>query len=87
MQWLYRDLKTDPIKGISSSSIESRVKAYGTNEIPRPPPDGFWALFWDALKDLTLIILMVAAVASIIVNMVTEEDHRDLGTRFSPSMD
>jgi len=77
MQWLYRELKTDPVKGISSSSIEDRKVAYGTNDIPRPPPDGFWALFWDALKDLTLIILMVAAVVSIIVSMITEEDHRE----------
>ena len=86
MQWLYRDLKTDPVKGISTSTVEDRKKAYGTNEIPRPPPEGFWALFWDALKDLTLIILMVAAVASIIVNMVTEEDHREIGKPRSSSL-
>lgn len=79
MQWLYRDLKTDPKNGISSNSIEARKEAYGTNDIPRPPPDGFWKLFLDALKDLTLIILIIAAVASIIINMIVEVDHRPIG--------
>jgi magnesium-transporting ATPase (P-type) len=79
MQWLYRELKTDPKAGITSSSIESRKEAYGSNDIPKPPPDGFWKLFLDALKDLTLIILIFAALASIIINMIVEVDHRNIG--------
>jgi magnesium-transporting ATPase (P-type) len=33
-------------------------------------------LFWEALKDLTLIILICAAFLSIAISMATEEDHR-----------
>jgi hypothetical protein len=38
--------------------------------------------FIGALNDLTLIILMVAAVISIIINMITEEEHRNIGEYF-----
>ena len=37
---------------------------------------GFWELVWDALQDLTMIILLVAAVVSIIINPIMEKDHR-----------
>lgn len=43
-RWLLDNLKTDPDKGISTQSIESRKLAYGTNEIPRPPPAGSFKL-------------------------------------------
>ena len=36
----------------------------------------FCELFFEALQDMTLIILMVAAVASIVVNMIMEAEHR-----------
>jgi len=37
-QWLLRELRTDPKRGIDSSTIEARKAAYGSNEIPRAPP-------------------------------------------------
>lgn len=36
----------------------------------------FCELFFEALQDMTLIILMIAAVASIVVNMIMEAEHR-----------
>jgi magnesium-transporting ATPase (P-type) len=33
-------------------------------------------LFWEALQDLTLIILIFAAFLSIAISMATEEEHR-----------
>lgn len=39
-RWLLDKLQTNLEKGISSSSIEARKAAYGTNEIPRQPPAG-----------------------------------------------
>lgn len=40
MEWFLKGLRTDPVKGISSSTIQERIKAYGTNEIPKPPLAG-----------------------------------------------
>ena len=87
MDWILEGLATDPVKGISTSSIPARKKAYGTNDIPRPPPAGFFDLFLDALRDFTLMVAMFAAVISIIVNMIVDKDHRSIGSPISPSMD
>ena len=78
LNWLADKLQTDLKEGIKSATIEARVKAYGYNQLETDPPATFWELLFDALKDLTLIILMIAAVASIIINMIVETDHRDI---------
>ena len=74
VEGVMRLLKTDPDKGISNDPayIEARTKAYGSNTYIRQPPKPFWAFIIDACKDLTLIILMVCAVASLVLSMKTE---------------
>jgi hypothetical protein len=39
----------------------------------------FCTLFIGALDDLMLKVLIVAAVISIVISMIVEEDHRDIG--------
>ncbi|XP_021724180.1 putative calcium-transporting ATPase 11, plasma membrane-type isoform X2 [Chenopodium quinoa] len=58
--------------GISSSDIPCRQKIYGQNKYTEKPPRGFWTFVWEALHDLTLIILMVCAVVSVGVGISTE---------------
>lgn len=58
--------------GISSSDVPRRQKIYGPNRYTEKPPKGFWTFVWEALHDLTLIILMVCAVISIGVGIATE---------------
>jgi len=74
--WLARGIKTDVNNGISSSTIEARSRFYGTNEKKQIPPKGFFELAWNTLEDFILRILVIAGVASIIINMVVEADHR-----------
>ena len=69
-------------EGIPSSSVEQRRKAFGSNAPPQAPVQSCMSHFIGALNDLTLIILMVAAVISIIINMITEEEHRNIGEYF-----
>jgi len=45
--------------------IARRVEAFGSNVIPPKPPKSFLQLVWEALQDVTLIILIVAAVISL----------------------
>ena len=59
-------------EGIPSSDIARRQKIYGLNKYTEKPPRGFWTFVWEALQDLTLIILMVCAVVSIGVGISTE---------------
>lgn len=58
--------------GISASEISIRQTIYGLNQYTEKPPRPFWMFVWDALQDLTLIILMVCAVVSVGVGLATE---------------
>lgn len=47
------------------SDLEARRDVFGSNTIPPKPPKTFLQLVWEALQDITLIILEIAAVVSL----------------------
>lgn len=49
----------------NASDLEHRRQTFGSNVIPPKPPKTFLTLVWEALQDITLIILQVAAVVSL----------------------
>ncbi|KAL2090886.1 hypothetical protein ACEWY4_013149 [Coilia grayii] len=67
VQGLCRRLKTSPIEGLSGNPVdlEKRHAAFGKNFIPPKKPKTFLQLVWEALQDLTLIILEIAAIISL----------------------
>lgn len=69
---LARDVSVSLKDGVASSKIPHRQNIYGLNRYVEKPSKGFWRFFWEALQDLTLIILMVSAVVSIGVGVATE---------------
>ncbi|XP_048012862.1 plasma membrane calcium-transporting ATPase 1a isoform X1 [Megalobrama amblycephala] len=60
-------LKTSPVDGLSGQplDIDKRKEAFGQNFIPPKKPKTFLQLVWEALQDVTLIILEVAAIVSL----------------------
>jgi len=64
---LCKRLYTSPNEGSSGSpaDIQRRVDVFGSNVIPPKPPKTFLQLVWEALQDVTLIILIVAAIISL----------------------
>ncbi|GAV76175.1 E1-E2_ATPase domain-containing protein/Cation_ATPase_C domain-containing protein/Cation_ATPase_N domain-containing protein/Hydrolase domain-containing protein/CaATP_NAI domain-containing protein [Cephalotus follicularis] len=58
--------------GVASSDINLRQNVYGFNKFSEKPSRTFWMFVWEALQDLTLIILMICAVVSIGVGIGTE---------------
>ncbi|XP_016521772.1 plasma membrane calcium-transporting ATPase 1 isoform X2 [Poecilia formosa] len=66
-QGLCNRLKTSAIDGLSGqpADIEKRIEVFGQNLIPPKKPKTFLQLVWEALQDVTLIILEVAAVISL----------------------
>ncbi|KAI6176344.1 Calcium-transporting ATPase [Aphelenchoides bicaudatus] len=60
-------LQTDATNGLpdDSNELEKRRRAFGKNEIPPNPPKSFLRLAWEALTDITLIILLIAALVSL----------------------
>lgn len=67
VQNICRRLKTSPIEGLSGNptDLEKRHAAYGKNFIPPKKPKTFLQLVWEALQDVTLIILEIAAIISL----------------------
>ncbi|KAL1325878.1 calcium-transporting ATPase 8, plasma membrane-type isoform X3 [Arachis ipaensis] len=67
-------LKTNLEKGIHGDDADllKRRNAFGSNDYPRKKGRSFWMFMWDACKDLTLIILMVAAAASLALGIKSE---------------
>ena len=47
-----------------------RKKKYGANVVERRDPPSFWDLFKEAMKDTTVVILLVAAAVSIVLSII-----------------
>ncbi|CAI5695327.1 unnamed protein product [Oreochromis niloticus] len=60
-------LKTSPIRGLDGKpeDLQRRMEKFGANVIPPKKPKNFLELVWAALQDITLIILVVAAIISL----------------------
>nr|Q98SH2.2 RecName: Full=Plasma membrane calcium-transporting ATPase 1; AltName: Full=Plasma membrane calcium ATPase isoform 1; Short=PMCA1; AltName: Full=Plasma membrane calcium pump isoform 1 [Gallus gallus] len=67
VQGICTKLKTSPNEGLSGNpaDIERREAVFGKNFIPPKKPKTFLQLVWEALQDVTLIILEIAAVVSL----------------------
>ncbi|GAM20513.1 hypothetical protein SAMD00019534_036880, partial [Acytostelium subglobosum LB1] len=68
----------DGLPNEQNSTETNRVHIYGKNILPPPPHTPLWRIVLDALSDHILILLIVAAVVSIILGAVpaTSEDPK-----------
>ncbi|XP_032996662.1 plasma membrane calcium-transporting ATPase 2 isoform X2 [Lacerta agilis] len=64
---LCRHLNTSPIEGLpgTAADLDKRKLIFGKNFIPPKKPKTFLQLVWEALQDVTLIILEIAAIISL----------------------
>ncbi|XP_057490177.1 calcium-transporting ATPase 1-like [Actinidia eriantha] len=67
-------LSTSTTNGISTSqdSLSRRKGVYGINKFTETPPKGFFIFVWEALQDMTLMILAVCSFISLIVGITME---------------
>ncbi|XP_078065872.1 plasma membrane calcium-transporting ATPase 2 isoform X2 [Mustelus asterias] len=67
MNGFCRRLKTSPTEGLAGNpaDLENRRLIFGRNFIPPKKPKTFLQLIWEALQDVTLIILELAAIISL----------------------
>lgn len=70
-----------PLPGLSGSrdDFEHRQDTFGSNVIPPKPPKTFMQLVWEALQDVTLIILEVAALVSLGLSFYSPADEEGPG--------
>uniref|UniRef100_A0A674II06 Calcium-transporting ATPase n=1 Tax=Terrapene triunguis TaxID=2587831 RepID=A0A674II06_9SAUR len=67
VQNICKRLKTSPVEGLSGNpaDLEKRRQVFGQNFIPPKKSKTFLQLVWEALQDVTLIILEIAAIISL----------------------
>ncbi|KAK4262398.1 hypothetical protein QN277_027963 [Acacia crassicarpa] len=60
--------------GLSSDTnlLDKRQKIYGINKFTESEARSFWVFVWEALQDMTLMILGVCALVSLIVGIAME---------------
>lgn len=70
-------LYTSADKGLSGNKadIDHRRETFGSNTIPPKPPKTFFQLVCEAVQDITLIILIVAAAVSLVLSFYKPEDE------------
>jgi P-type Ca2+ transporter type 2C len=71
------DLKTDLKHGLSSAEVERNREAFGPNTFKEVPTKTFFGILLDALKDPTLILLMVAATVSTVLGVAIKEERQN----------
>ncbi|KAN0045447.1 hypothetical protein ACTA71_005825 [Dictyostelium dimigraforme] len=76
-------LKTNTKAGLpleKSSTEDNRIIKYSKNILPDPPHQPLWSIVLDALSDHILILLIVAAVVSIVLGSISyTSDHPETG--------
>lgn len=79
IQEICKKLYTSTNEGLSGSrgDIDHRRETFGSNVIPPKPPKTFLTLVWEALQDVTLIILEVAALVSLGLSFYKPSDEED----------
>jgi magnesium-transporting ATPase (P-type) len=80
IQGLAEKLHVDLSTGIIPNDLEDREKAFGSNMRPAPKRTPFCTLFWNALQDFMLRILLVCACISIIFDEAFAETESSRST-------
>ncbi|XP_030532119.1 calcium-transporting ATPase 2, plasma membrane-type-like [Rhodamnia argentea] len=67
-------LSTSTTNGITTDSelLNRRQEIFGINQFAESEPKSFWLFVWEALQDMTLMILGVCAFVSLIVGLAME---------------
>lgn len=75
IEGICRKLQTSPTEGLvySNTDLTKRRLKYGYNVIPRVKPKALFRLVYEALQDVTLIILMIAAAVSLGLSFYTNQ--------------
>ena len=66
---VFKKFNTSP-KGLSSQEVVIRLKKYGLNEIKAQKKDPLWLKFLRQFTDLMVLVLIGAALVSIIVAVI-----------------
>jgi P-type Ca2+ transporter type 2C len=63
----------------TSPSLRPRIEQFGVNKFKYPPPKSFLTLMVQAFKDVTIIILSIAAIVSLTIGVLLPEKRDHFG--------
>ena len=66
-------LKVNIHTGLNENEVSTMRNIFGTNVFPEAPSQSFLQLLYESLCDTTLIVLMIAAIVSIILGVIIED--------------
>jgi Ca2+-transporting ATPase len=65
-------LESDPQKGLTSVEAAKRLEQFGPNELVEKGAKSPWLILWDQMKEPMVIVLIVAAIVSLLLNEVED---------------
>jgi P-type Ca2+ transporter type 2B len=79
IEGIMEKLYTSEDKGLNGNKqdVDHRRETFGSNTIPPKPPKTFIQLVCEAVQDITLIILIVAAAVSLVLSFYKPEDDSE----------
>ena len=75
---IVRMVDGDTKKGVHVNDVDRRRDLYGSNARPKKQLRTVWQILCQVLEDPMLRILLVASIATIIINEIVEVDDRDI---------
>jgi len=74
-QGICKSLTVEPDQGLGDAKdLKTRKDTFGQNVIPMEPQTSIFVLMWNALQDPTLIFLCFAAMVSLFIGVVVEQE-------------
>ncbi|MBI4193969.1 MAG: HAD-IC family P-type ATPase, partial [Betaproteobacteria bacterium] len=64
---LVSGFQTHPDQGLTQQEAQDRLRKFGANELTERPRPGFFALLWDQFNNYLVIILIIAALVSLLL--------------------
>lgn len=78
-------LQADPVRGLDDADAEARVRKYGTNELPSPPPPNALKRILAQFANPIVLTLLVAAVIATI-NGASAKSNESFLVRFGDAI-
>ncbi|MEZ4659489.1 MAG: cation-translocating P-type ATPase [Caldilineaceae bacterium] len=67
-----QQLQADRANGLSDADVQARLEKYGPNELVERGMKSIWAILWEQLTDVMVLILIAAAVISAFIGEVQD---------------
>lgn len=81
LEGIAQGVRSDLKHGISESEAADghadRILEYGANIYPEAPRKGFWMFFLEAMNDPTIMILIAAAIISLVIGLAAPEEGEE----------